>query len=66
MSYLISDIYYKEKKVIVLNENIANNESYIPNIEKIKLELSVELKHSLKDSIIKMINWNKKYEKNSI
>jgi hypothetical protein len=46
-----------------MTENIQNNESYIPSIEKIKKELSVDINYNLNDSIIKMINWYKKYEK---
>ena len=62
----ISEIFYEEKRVVVMTQNTGNNESYIPDIEKIKNELSVKINYNLKDSIIKMINWNKKYEKNSI
>jgi nucleoside-diphosphate-sugar epimerase len=65
LANIVSEIYYSEIKVNVMEENIGNDESYIPNIEKIKKELSVEIGYSLKESIIKMINWNKKYEKNS-
>lgn len=61
----ISEISYGERRVEVVAENIGNDESYIPDIEKIKKELIVEIKYDLKESIIKMINWNKKYEKNS-
>jgi dTDP-glucose 4,6-dehydratase len=59
----ISEIYNSDIRFNVMKENIANDESYIPNIEKIKKELSVEIRYSLKESIVKMINWNKKYEK---
>ena len=45
-----------------MKDNIGNDESYIPNIDKIKKEFSFEIKYNLKESIIKMINWNKKYE----
>ncbi len=57
----VSEIYYSENRVQILKDNIGNNESYVPNIEKIKRELSVEIGYSLKESITKMINWNKKY-----
>ena len=64
LANIISEIYYSETRVNIIKENIGNDESYIPNIEKIKKELSVEIGYNLKESIIKMINWNKKYEKN--
>lgn len=63
LANIVSEIYYSEIRVNLMKENIGNDESYIPNIEKIKKELSVEIGYSLKESIIKMINWNKKYEK---
>jgi nucleoside-diphosphate-sugar epimerase len=66
LAKLISDMSCNNQKVIIMTENIQNNESYIPNIEKIKKELSVDIKYNLSDSIIKMINWYKKYEKNGI
>ncbi len=63
LANIVSEIYYSEVRVKVMKENIGYDESYIPNIEKIKKELSVEIRYSLQESIIKMINWNKKYEK---
>ncbi len=66
LASLISDLSSSNEKVIIMTDNIQNNESYIPNIEKIKKELLVEINYNLNDSIIKMINWYKKYEKNSI
>lgn len=61
LAQIVSEIYYSENRVQILKDNIGNNESYVPNIEKIKRELSLEIRYSLKESITKMINWNKKY-----
>jgi dTDP-glucose 4,6-dehydratase len=66
LASLISDLSSGREKIIIMTENIQNNESYVPNIEKIKKELFVDINYSLNDSISKMINWYKKYEKNSI
>jgi nucleoside-diphosphate-sugar epimerase len=63
---LISDLSFNDQKIIIMTENVQNNESYVPNIEKIKKQLSVDINYNLNDGIIKMINWYKKYEKNGI
>ena len=68
LANMISHIAYKESRVNILIENPTNNETYIPNIEKIKLELGVSIEYQTSISIMKMIKWykNKFYEKKSI
>ncbi len=66
LATLISDLSFKNQKVIIMTENVQNNESYVPNIEKIKNQLSVDINYNLNDGIIKMLNWYRKYEKNGI
>ena len=63
LANIISEIGYGEKRVVIEYDIIPNNESYIPNIDKIIDDLSVEIRYDLYQSVKKMINWNKKNEK---
>jgi dTDP-glucose 4,6-dehydratase len=66
LANVVSNLYNNELKVIISQDNEGNDESYVPNIDKIKKELNVEIKYDLKLSLNKMINWYKKkhyYEK---
>jgi dTDP-glucose 4,6-dehydratase len=63
LANLISEVFYGNKNVIVLKDNIPQNESYIPDISKIRNDLLVDIKYDINNSITNMINWNLKYEK---
>jgi dTDP-glucose 4,6-dehydratase len=56
------------KSEIIFSKVINKNESYVPNIDKIKENLNVNIAFNLEESILRMYNWNKKMlnEKKSI